>query len=80
MCIRDRDGVLIGAGDGKWLSGAQVVMLVAYLPMIIGVYLAQPSGSMAVVWLWVAWAGFMAVRGLLLWWRARGDAWMRLGA
>ena len=74
------DGVLIGAGDGKWLSGAQVVMLLAYLPMIIGVYLAQPSGSMAVVWLWVAWAGFMAVRGLLLWWRARGDAWMRLGA
>ena len=48
--------------------------------MIIGVYLAQPSGSMAVVWLWVAWAGFMAVRGLLLWWRARGDTWMRLGA
>lgn len=74
------DGVLIGAGDGRWLSGAQVVMLAAYLPMIAAVFLAGPSGPAGVVWLWVAFGGFMLVRGLILAWRARGDAWMRLGA
>ncbi|WP_130864566.1 MATE family efflux transporter [Acidipropionibacterium timonense] len=74
------DGVLIGAGDGRWLSGAQVVMLVAYLPMIAAVHLASPAGASGVVWLWVAFGGFMAVRGALLGWRARGDGWMRLGA
>ncbi|ALN14866.1 MATE family efflux transporter [Acidipropionibacterium acidipropionici] len=74
------DGVLIGAGDGRWLSGAQVVMLVAYLPMILGVFLASPTGSAGVVWLWTAFGGFMLVRGLILAWRGRGDAWMRLGA
>ncbi|MDN6555867.1 MAG: MATE family efflux transporter, partial [Acidipropionibacterium acidipropionici] len=74
------DGVLIGAGDGRWLSGAQVVMLVAYLPMILGVFLASPTGSAGAVWLWIAFGGFMLVRGLILAWRGRGDAWMRLGA
>ncbi|WP_257478724.1 MATE family efflux transporter [Acidipropionibacterium jensenii] len=73
------DGVLIGAGDGRWLAGAQVVMLVAYLPMILAVWWAGPSGAAAVVWLWIAFTGFMVVRGLLLGWRERGDAWMRVG-
>lgn len=73
------DGVLIGAGDGRWLAGAQVVMLVVYLPMIAVVHMAGPAGVAAVVWLWVAFGAFMAVRGLLLGWRAKGDRWMRLG-
>lgn len=74
------DGVLIGAGDGRWLAGAQVVMLVAYLPMIFAVRFFAPTGTSAVVWLWIAFGGFMLVRGLLLGYRERGDAWMRVGA
>ena len=75
------DGVLIGARDGRWLSGAQVVMLLVYLPMAWAVHLLAPSDpAAAVVWLWVAFSGFMIVRCAILVWRARGDAWMRTGA
>ena len=75
------DGVLIGAGDGRWLSGAQVVMLVVYLPMAWAVHLFAPSDpAAAVVWLWIAFSGFMVVRCAILAWRARGDTWMRTGA
>ncbi|MDN5996445.1 MATE family efflux transporter [Acidipropionibacterium jensenii] len=73
------DGVLIGAGDGRWLAGAQVVMLVAYLPMVLAVRMASPSGASAMVWMWVAFTGFMVVRGAILAYRERGDAWMRVG-
>lgn len=74
------DGVLIGAGDGRWLSGAQVVMFLAYLPMILVVHVSSPSDPAAAVsWLWVAFGGFMVVRCAILVWRARGDAWMRTG-
>lgn len=84
------DGVLIGAGDGRWLSLAQVVMLAAYLPMVAAVHLLSP-GTPGHLWaagghpasvaaLWIAFTGFMAVRGALLGWRARGERWMRLGA
>ncbi|MSS44560.1 MATE family efflux transporter [Cutibacterium sp. WCA-380-WT-3A] len=75
------DGVLIGAGDGRWLSGAQVVMFLVYLPMVWAVHLWAPSDpAAAVVWLWVAFSGFMVVRCVILTWRAHGDAWMRTGA
>ena len=33
------DGVLIGAGDGRWLARAMLVNLLAYLPLILGVHL-----------------------------------------
>lgn len=69
------DGVLIGAGDGRWLAGAAITQLVAYLP----VALAVRSSGASPVWLWCGFAGFMAVRGGLLSWRARGDRWMTLG-
>jgi Na+-driven multidrug efflux pump len=76
------DGVLIGAGDGRWLAGGQVVTLVAYLPVILAVRSAGPSGSATrdVVVLWVAFTAFMAIRGVVLGWRARRDDWMVIGA
>ncbi|MDO4412489.1 MATE family efflux transporter [Cutibacterium sp.] len=75
------DGVLIGAGDGRWLSGAQVVMLLAYLPMAWAVHLWAPGDpAAAVVWLWIAFGGFMVIRCAILAWRAHGDTWMRVGA
>lgn len=70
------DGVLIGAGDGRWLAGAGLVMLVAFLPAA-WLVLARDLG---VVDLWWALTWFMVVRGALLAWRARGDRWLRTSA
>ncbi|HET8600878.1 MAG TPA: MATE family efflux transporter, partial [Segeticoccus sp.] len=63
------DGVLIGAGDNSWLAGAQVAVLVLYLPVILWVHAATPwlmSGASqldawrhAVVVLWLAFVVFM---------------------
>ncbi|MBW8731534.1 MAG: MATE family efflux transporter [Terrabacter sp.] len=76
------DGVLIGAGDGRWLAWGMVVTFVAYLPLILAVRAAGPSSSATrdVVVLWLAFTGFMVIRGVLLGWRARRDDWMVVGA
>jgi len=75
------DGVLIGAGDGRWLAGAMVVLLLAYLPLVLAVRVLGPTllawgTPWATVGLWVAFTGFMAVRALMLGRRARGDGWL----
>lgn len=74
------DGVLIGAGDARWLAVAQTGFLVAYLPMVLAVWASGVTGTTGLVWLWVAFAGFMTVRAAGLSWRARGDAWLVVGA
>ncbi|MCE0487035.1 MATE family efflux transporter [Ornithinimicrobium sediminis] len=74
------DGVLIGAGDATWLAAAQVVCLVGYLPMLAAVHLSGVGGTTGLVWLWVAFTGFMALRAAGLSWRAHGDAWLVTGA
>jgi putative MATE family efflux protein len=76
------DGVLIGAGDGTWLAWGMLVTLLAYLPILLAVRAAGPSGSPAhdVAMLWVAFTGFMVIRAVVLGWRARHDAWMVVGA
>lgn len=78
------DGVLIGAGDGRWLAGAQVVLLLAYLPMVWWLavnadWLGQDQ-RWAISALWCAMVAFMTLRAALLGWRARGDGWMVTGA
>jgi putative MATE family efflux protein len=70
------DGVLIGAGDGRWLAGAQVLLLLAYVPVAFVVR----SQELSAAGLWWGFAIFMALRGLALSWRARGDAWAVVGA
>jgi Na+-driven multidrug efflux pump len=70
------DGVLIGAGDGRWLAGAGLVMLAAFVP---AAYLVL-ARDLGVVGLWWALTWFMVVRGVLLAWRSRGDAWLRTSA
>jgi putative MATE family efflux protein len=83
------DGVLIGAGDGRWLAQAMIVVLVAYLPVVLGVRAAGEwlleGGTLdgqahAVTWLWVAFTVFMSVRACLMWLRVRTDRWMVTGA
>lgn len=76
------DGVLIGAGDGAWLAAGYVVALVGYLPIVLWVRAAGSTGSAVhdVVVLWLAFTALMAIRAVVLGWRARQDGWMRLGA
>ena len=69
------DGVLIGAGDARYLAIAGSLVTVAYLPFAVAVDLA--GGSL--VWLWAAYGISMLGRGIVLAARARGTAWMRLG-
>ena len=84
------DGVLIGAGDGRWLALAQVWLLVLYLPLILAVRAAGPSllagtdsaaaQGHALTVLWLTFVVFMTMRAGALGWRARGDAWLITGA
>jgi putative MATE family efflux protein len=75
------DGVLIGAGDGRYLAVAMLVTLVAYLPIVAALLAAGPGGTAGLVWLWVAFTGgFMGVRAVTLGLRARSDRWMVVGA
>lgn len=70
------DGVLIGAGDARYLAIAGTIVTCAYLPFAVWVDLADKS----LVWLWAAYGISMLGRGIALWVRARGARWMRLGA
>ncbi|MHA7125790.1 MATE family efflux transporter [Janibacter indicus] len=76
------DGVLIGAGDGRWLAGSMTLVLLAYVPVVL---LARAVGGdhgpeAAVVTLWLAFTAFMVLRGACMAWRIRGDAWAVTGA
>ncbi len=69
------DGVLIGAGDGRYLALAGLIAMLAYLPLALLVY-----GSGAdLVWLWAAYGGYILARMITLAVRARSTAWMRTG-
>ncbi len=80
------DGVLIGADDGRWLALAGVAVYCLYLPLIGAVHLRAPttgamwSAPVAVTWLWVAFTGFMVLRGIALGLRVRTTRWMVTGA
>ncbi|MGP9652067.1 MATE family efflux transporter [Glutamicibacter sp. AOP38-B1-38] len=74
------DGVLIGAGDAKYLGIAGTINLLAYLPMLWAVQHFAIGPQAAILWIWVVFAiGYMLARAITLGLRARGDAWMRLG-
>ncbi len=69
------DGVLIGAGDGRYLAVAGMLTLVTYAPLAVLVG-RHGSGTAGLVWLWAAFAVvFMATRALTTGLRARGTAW-----
>lgn len=71
------DGVLIGAGDGRYLAWGGVVVLSAYAPVVLAVAWLLPH----LVGVWVALAFvFMGARAVVLLRRARTDTWMVTGA
>lgn len=71
------DGVLIGAGDGRYLAWSGLVVLLAYVPTaLLAAWLGQ-----SVIWVWVALTVvFMGSRLVVLVHRARGSAWLVTGA
>jgi len=79
------DGVLIGAGDGRWLAAAMAATLALYLPFVLAVRwqseaLARLGDSVAVAALWAVSMVFMGIRWGFLRHRVRTDAWLVTGA
>lgn len=75
------DGVLIGAGDGRFLAWAGLVTLVVYAPVALAVRAWAPPGAEGLAWLTLGFSGvFMLARALTTGYRARGTAWMVTGA
>ncbi len=69
------DGILIGAGDTRFLAVAQTAVLACFAPAAFAVLWFD--GGIAGLWWAVAW--FLLVRAVLLGWRVRGDTWLRIG-
>lgn len=75
------DGVLMGAGDARYLAWTSLLNAAAYLPVLWLLVVAFPSGPAALTALTAGFAiVFMLARAVTLWLRARGDRWLRLGA
>jgi putative MATE family efflux protein len=70
------DGVLIGAGDAVYLAWASLACTALFL-VALGLVL---GGGGDLTWLWLAVGLFTLTRLGFLWSRARGAAWMRVGA
>lgn len=75
------DGVLIGAGDGRYLAWGGLVVLAVFAPLALLLTRFGPSGASGLLWLWVLFgAAFMGSRTVVLLLRARGGRWMVTGA
>ncbi|MFB7527049.1 MATE family efflux transporter [Streptomyces sp. NPDC056178] len=69
------DGVLMGAGDGRYLAWAMLVTLAVFAPVAL---LVPSFGGLTALW-W-AMALMMAVRMMTLWLRTRSGKWIVTGA
>lgn len=76
------DGVLIGAGDARYLALVGLGNLVLYLPLLFWVSEGNFGDTVpGLFWLWGAFSvGYMGARGLSLGLRARTSRWIRTGA
>lgn len=74
------DGVLIGAGDARYLALAGVLNLVPYVPALVLVAVFAGGGAAGLAWLAAAFFGvYMLARAVTLGLRVRGKAWMTAG-
>ncbi|MBV7411172.1 MATE family efflux transporter [Dermabacteraceae bacterium TAE3-ERU27] len=74
------DGVLMGAGDAPFLARASALTMIVFMPGALALVCGGASGTSGLIWLWIAYSAlFLGTRALTLGYRARGDAWMRLG-
>ena len=79
------DGVLIGAGDARYLAWTGLVNLAVFVPLALGtVWWADAAGlpgAASLAWLTASFAiGYLAARAVTLSLRARGTRWMVVGA
>ena len=75
------DGVLIGAGDGRYLAWAGAVVLLVSAPAVILTADLAAERAAAAAWVWLAFgAAFVGTRAVALIHRARGTRWMVTGA
>ncbi len=70
------DGILIGAGDMRFLAWAMTGAAMIFVPLV----LAVPALDLGIGWVWGAIWVLMAARAAALVWRFRGDAWLVTGA
>ncbi|MFH8566587.1 MATE family efflux transporter [Streptomyces sp. NPDC017988] len=70
------DGVLMGAGDGRYLAWAMLLTLAAFTPAALLV----PTLGGGLTTLWAAMTLMMTVRMLTLWLRSRSGRWIVTGA
>jgi putative MATE family efflux protein len=75
------DGVLIGAGDARYLALTGVLNVAVFVPLALAVVAwgSHDSGGLAALTAAFAF-GYLGARALTLGLRARGHAWMRPGA
>jgi putative MATE family efflux protein len=69
------DGILIGAGDTRYLAVAMLVALLAFLPLAVAVFVTD-AGILA---LWWALTGWLLARQIAVALRYRSAAWLRPG-
>jgi putative MATE family efflux protein len=75
------DGVLIGAGDARYLAVTGAVNLAVFVPLAGAVLLWAPSDAAGLAWLMAAFAlGYLGARAATLGLRARASRWMVTGA
>ena len=75
------DGVLIGAGDTRYLAIAGGLNLLPYVPALLALWLVHPTGAAGLTWLAVCFFGvYMLARLGTLAWRVRGAHWLTAGA
>ncbi|MFF9200424.1 MATE family efflux transporter [Streptomyces sp. NPDC014986] len=70
------DGVLMGAGDGRYLAWAMLLTLAVFTPAALLV----PAFGGGLTALWAAMTLMMTVRMLTLWVRTRSGRWIATGA
>ena len=75
------DGVLIGAGDAKYLAITGLLNTLVFLPFALAVLAWAPGGQTGLTWLALTFfVGYLGARATTLVLRARTTAWMRTGA
>lgn len=74
------DGVLMGAGDARYLAWTSLVNLAVYLPVLWALTVLVPAGTAALIALTAGFTVvFMLARAVTLGLRARSDRWVVLG-
>ena len=69
------DGILIGAGDLRYLAGAMTIASTVFVPLAVGVRIADAG----IGWLWGVLVVFMGARLVGVALRFAGTGWVRLG-